>query len=376
MPTNIIDDPTTFPVIITPVDTDIPNAASIAGSVQLLSNRTAYLNRQYQLENLIAGTWYRQSSGVAVNLLAVAPSQPGVNTPYVAVGVGAGPCTIITSPDGNTTWTTSTSVGTSTTAFVVRIVNTVPLTAVLMNGASGQNLQTANDPTSGWTLRATGIVLANGRGGIDYSPSLGVWCIVGGVGGVAAVSTSTDGTTYTARTLGGATNQMTDVFRSESLGLFIAVGYNTSTFNLEIWTTPNPVTTAWTQRLSGITLGAAGFIRISGSTLTSTIAVASPNGTNYSSINGVTWSLASSAFRGRGIFNGRSWIYPNGNIGGASQFNFSVDNLFSWTGAGEWANGSNLPFVNDIAINTNGRLIAVGGSGLVLLGMNAGISLL
>lgn len=47
MPSNIVDDPTSFPTVTTPVDADVPNAASIATSLQELANRTAYLNQNY-----------------------------------------------------------------------------------------------------------------------------------------------------------------------------------------------------------------------------------------------------------------------------------------------------------------------------------------
>ena len=43
MPTNITDDPTSFPAVTSPAGSEVPNAASLQTSVQQLANRTAYL---------------------------------------------------------------------------------------------------------------------------------------------------------------------------------------------------------------------------------------------------------------------------------------------------------------------------------------------
>lgn len=384
MPTAIIDDNSVFPAVTTPSGGDVPNAAGMQVSVQQLANRTAFLKAHdvfvsysatfLQLQAMIASSWFSQSTGTSLDLKGVCGAGQGFNTAFptdatlcgaLAVGVGPGPCTILFSRDYEI-WAARTAVGTSTTAFGVAQGNG-GVAVVIMNGASGQNVQTTSNSGVTWTLRASGITLAGQVGGIavDTSPSAKGWVIVGGVGGAAAVSSSPDGITWTARTLGAAANQMVSVTFSIPLGLFIAAGFNTGTNAPEIWTSPDGAT--WTQRAVPTAGTNHAAVVVARPDIAEVLMVSATDGSVWRSTNGTAWVLWSAGAIGQTItaliHTGVQWLAVAAR-GDPTMLASSVDGALTFKqrrSIGVDTNTGNSHFqCRAGAIGFDGRMILVG----------------
>src|ERR1700682_5493353 len=233
--------------ITIPTDGDPDNAASVNQAFQPTADFSEMIYEQ--LQAAIASSWVKQTSAVATIMRSVAAIPAGASAPtfpnFIAVGdTAVAPPAIQTSPDG-ITWTSRTGVGTTIQAIAAGINNVGTLALVASIGASGQNLQTSPDGIT-WTLRTSGVTFTANGGGIAYSPSLALWCVVGGGPGAGGAITSPDGITWTSRTVGAATDQLTSVTWAPSLALFIACGYGTVSNAPEIFTSPDGIT--WTSR--------------------------------------------------------------------------------------------------------------------------------
>lgn len=133
-----------------------------------------------------------------------------------------------------------------------------------------------------WTESASASSAIGGNkipiNGAAYSPTLGLWVIVGGSGNLAT-ATSPSGT-WTARTSSFSTSSIYLVRWSSSLNLFIAVGVSG-----KIATSTDGIT--WTQRTSGITTSIFG-IAANGTQLVA----GGSNAVVLRSTDGITWTNA------------------------------------------------------------------------------------
>lgn len=357
-----------------PADGDADNAATFTPGYQAAADFAEMLYERF--EAFVASSFWKLTSSIAASstLRAISAAASSSFSQFITVGSnGAAPCAILASPDG-LSWTTATAVGTSTTAFGVAVNSAGTLAVVIMNGASGQNVQTSPDTVT-WTLRTSNITLGSQLGGVAYSPSLALWCIVGGVGGAAAVATSPDGVTWTARTLGAAADQMVSVCWAPSIALFIAVGYNTGTNAPEVYTSADGTT--WTSRTVP-TAGTSKAVAIAWSTTASQAMFVAANGSTWTSPDGINWTkkttlpgtVAISIGGGPCLAHtGRSWLVI-ANTSGSSPYSIatSVDGGTTWKARRDGAIGSAL------AIGSNGTIVVVGNwagtQGVVWLGLS------
>lgn len=324
MPTAIVDDPTAFPSVTTPAGADVPNAASLQITTQQLANRTANLNRTGSIfiASMLAGTWFKESSGVATDIRAVISNSPGNSTLGLVVAVGAkavAPPLILTSLDGQT-WTSQTAVGTATTLLDVASNGTLVLAVSV--GNTTNSIQGSSNGTL-WTTRTGAISLAN-TPSICWSPTLSLWVIAQG-GGAGGAETSPDGTTWTSRTVaaGGGGGLIGVTF-----GNGIAMAYDSTT-----------VYTSSTGTGTWVTGGSA--------------SSSSTSGPRMLIYTGIQWILASQTLNGivsSSLDNGATWKYRGDSIGGG---------------------GGPLP--TSLVQTQGGRPILVGTQGMIQIGLTMGI---
>jgi len=130
-------------------------------------------------------TWTQQTSSFgATNILSVAWG----NNIWVAVGESG---KVATSSDG-ITWTQRTS-GTGNPLRTIAYGNGLYIFA----GES--DFKTASDPTSTWTSRSSTITSLYGRRSVYYDPNIPIWVAGADTGTSGALASSTNGTTWTAR---------------------------------------------------------------------------------------------------------------------------------------------------------------------------------
>lgn len=131
-------------------------------------------------------TWTQQTSSfgsTGINAVAFG------NNIWVAVGNSG---KIATSTDG-VTWTQRTSGTTSA-------LNTVQYgDGIWVVGGDAGLIRTATDPTATWTARTSTIALAIGRGSVCYFPAGDMWVAGSDAGTSGALASSPDGITWTAR---------------------------------------------------------------------------------------------------------------------------------------------------------------------------------
>lgn len=339
MPTTIVDDPTSFPVVTTPQGTEVPNAASLATTVQQLANRTANLNTVGPsfIQSILAGNWTKQPSGTANLIRGITGDGPFSTAPLVAVGHNASaPPLILTSFDGST-WTSRVGVGTATDLIDVAGSNSSAPVVAISLGTTAQSIQTSADGVT-WTLRTGAIALSLGNPCIVYSQPLALFVIAQG-GGTNGAETSPDGVTWTARTLGTANTLISAICWAKFAGtpLFIAAGKNSGTNAAEIWTSPDGTT--WTQRTvptpgtSGLVSVAANFTLPIG--VTTVVMTVDSSGATWISPDGVTWTakaVTGGTYLTTGgkflIYTGSQWLAFFSGSGLTS----SYDNGATWHG--------------------------------------------
>lgn len=368
------------------VPADEPPAENFNWFKRLVYDWLQYFNeRSDQLQAFIASSWSKKTSGTARDLCGVAAVPSGAAAPtvpnFIAVGDAAvAPITLLTSDDAET-WTARVAVGTSVQPIGAAIKSDGSFAVVIMNGASGQNCQTSPDGIN-WTLRATGIVLGGagagfGQGGAVYSPRLGLWCIVGGVGGAAAVSTSPDGINWTARALGGANNSMVSVCEAPSLGLLIAAGINLGTSAVEVFTSPDGIN--WTQRAMPASTIAVCSVAWSEENHQACIVGGIAAFASFTSSDGITWAAAGGLAEGFAsivIFGGPVLLNTGAQwlacvfTGSRALIFSSVDGAVTWSKRREM---HNPPGARAITKGPLGLLLAVGTAGQIWQG-NAQLS--
>lgn len=226
-------------------------------------------------------TWtLRTSSFGASTIWAVAYG----NGVWVAVGDSG---KLATSSDG-ITWTQRTS-GVATAIYSIAYGN-----GLWAYGSTAGVLRTATDPTSTWTARTS--TLANVVYSY-YAPSQAIWVAGSDAGTTGALASSSDGTTWTARTapytmLDGA-SLIKATFSSTAsvialgsttdyLGITCDVGSSTDG---QTWTNRTPAVTA--QRISGMAVDDLGTFVVC-SDVTSGKFQSSTNGTTWTDRGGVT----------------------------------------------------------------------------------------
>lgn len=173
------------------------------------------------------------------------------------------------------TWTTKTT-GTSNELY----------TAAFGNGlyviAGGATLRAATDPTGTWTGYTPTLSDIKSHC-VYYAPDQGIWVAGVDAGTTGALASSTDGTTWTARTSGFTINDLNGCFTSN--GSVIVMGSTTtvltpvcdvqSSTNGTTWTNRTPADTS--EAIYCAAVDESGFIIVAGSKVQSTT-------------DGVTWT--------------------------------------------------------------------------------------
>lgn len=187
---------------------------------------------------------------------------------------------------------------------------------------------------------------------LDIAWNGSIFCAIGASN---AVATSPDGITWTGRTT-GATNSYTGICWAPSLGLFVAVGTDSSGFITLIYTSPDGIT--WTQRYtSGTPL-----LNSCCSNAAGTVVVAcGTSGLLLSSTNGTSWTSRTSGFGTDNIsqvaWNGTLFVA----VGGAGKIATSPDGI-TWTLR---TSGTSNVLIGVAANPATGRCVAIGAAGTV-----------
>jgi len=158
----------------------------------------------------------------------------------------SGDTCLITSSDGST-WTgqslTTSQVGFKVVGWADSISTAIVLSGTGSGGAGTGVIQKSATGLS-WTPEniTTDVVFRNDC--VDWSPSLTTFCVVGNCNtGTAGILTSSDGATWSQANPGNNGSWLS-VYRSEALGLFVAV--QTGSVTQQVMTSADAVT--WTLR--------------------------------------------------------------------------------------------------------------------------------
>lgn len=178
---------------------------------------------------------------------------------YTAVGANSGNTAnaVYYSKDG-VTWTAATTVPAGGTSFLQGICYNPTADLYVATGRSGITGGVVTAPggatNTTWTGRLCGAA-GNALGDVVWSPTLALYVTCVTAGANATYYTSPDGTTWTLRTISGATAGTIKKLVWTG-GALIAVVYNASTFVSEIWRSTNG--TSWTNVVPSASLPSGG----------------------------------------------------------------------------------------------------------------------